>query len=261
MKRLPIFLGLIAALCTDTRALEWLTDLPTAMERAQKEKKAVLLDFTGSDWCPWCVKLKSEVFDQFEFAAYAASNLIMVEVDFPNRKRISVDQLNANYALASKYGVKGYPTIIILNSEGQKLGKCGYVEGGPTAFVSVIEKFPGMPHKGKYLVATPADSSANAAPNSPVTSARPSTPGAAPEPAVAPPPQYAELTLKGVSGVGSRRLAMINNETLMAGESAFVKSFGTNIEVTVKEIRDASVVIVVKGQTRELTLARAPGKP
>ena len=261
MKQLLIVLGLIATLCSNARALEWLTDLPTAMARAQKEKKAVLLDFTGSDWCPWCQKLKSEVFDRFEFAVYAAANLIMVEVDFPRRKELSADQVNANYALASKYGIKGYPTIVVLNSDGQALGQCGYVEGGPAAFCATIEKFPGMPHKGQYLVSARTDSSGNSAGNSPGTSVRPSKPGAAPQPPVAPAAQYGELTLKGVSGVGSRRLALINNETLMAGESASVKSFGTNIAVTVKEIRDDSVVIVVKGETHELSLGRPPGKP
>jgi thioredoxin-related protein len=260
MKRLLIVLGLIASLCSNARGLEWLTDLPTAMARAQTEKKAVLLDFTGSDWCPWCQKLKSEVFDRFEFAVYAAANLIMVEVDFPRRKELNADQVNANYALASKYGIKGYPTIVVLNSDGQVLGQCGYVEGGPTAFCATIEKFPGMPHKGQYLVSR-ADSYANSSANSQGTPVRPSKPGAAPQPPVAPAAQYGELTLKGVSGVGSRRLALINNETLMAGERANVKSFGTNIAVTVKEIRDDSVVIVVKGQPHELSLAGPPGKP
>jgi hypothetical protein len=111
------------------------------------------------------------------------------------------------------------------------------------------------------LVAMPADASANSAARSSAISARPPLTDTSPQAPVAPSPQYGELTLKGVSGVGSRRLALINNETLMAGESANVKSFGTNVEVTVKEIRDASVVIVVKGQTLELSLARPPSKP
>ena len=257
MKRLLIRLGFMLLLCSSASATEWLTDLPTALARAKKENKAVLLDFTGSDWCGWCMKLKAEVFDTFEFGAYSAANLILVEVDFPKRKKISVDQQNANYALASQYGIKGYPTIIILNADGRLLGQCGYMEGGPVAFVGRIEKLPGMPHKGKYLVSASGDSSGNPALNPVANSVRGSTPGAAPQAAVTPAPQYGELTLKGVSGTGKRRLALINNETLMAGESAFVKSFGTNVEVTIQEIRDSSVIVVVKGKTRELTLAGA----
>ena len=193
MKRLLVFLGLIAFVGSHASATEWLTDLPTAMARAQNEGKAVLLDFTGSDWCPWCQKLHSEVFGRFEFAAYAASNLIMVEVDFPRHKKISLDQLNANYALASKYGVQGYPTVIVLNANGQLLGRCGYVEGGPSVFVARIERFPGMPHKGKYMVATPAAAPANSG----LVSVRPVTPGAGPARAVASPAQYGALTLTG----------------------------------------------------------------
>ncbi len=253
MQRLLILLGLVALLCSDAHAVEWLTNLDTAMTRAQKENKAVLLDFTGSDWCPWCQKLKSEVFDRFEFAGYAAANLVMVEVDFPRRKQLNIDQLNTNYALASKYAVEGYPTIILLNAEGRVLGRCGYVQGGPTAFVARIERFPGMPHKGRYLVAAPA--------SSPLTSGRPSRPNTAPQPAALPPPQYGPLALKGLSGVGNRRCAVINNETLMAGESASVRSFGTNVAVTLKEIRATSVVVVVEGQTRELSLTPPAGKP
>ena len=260
MKRLLIGLCLMAAFCSDAFAVEWLTDVPTAMERAQKEQKAVLLFFTGSDWCPWCQKLKSEVFDRFEFACYAAANLIMVEVDFPRRKRISTDQLNANYALASKYSVKGYPTVILLNSDGVTLGECSYIEGGPEPFVAAIERFHGMPHKGDYMVAKSAEAPGNPTAHSAAISVAPTRPSGLQQLAALPRPQYRELTLKGISGAGNRRLALINNETLMTGESATVKSFGTNIEVTVKEIRDTSVLIVVKGQTHELSLVHSPGK-
>jgi thioredoxin-related protein len=260
MKRRLIAVGLAATLCQTGFALEWLTDVPTAVARAKKENKAVLLDFTGSDWCGWCMKLKSEVFDRFEFAGYAASNLILVEVDFPKRKSIGAGQLNANYALAEKYGVKGYPTIIVVDADGVVLGKCGYMEGGPSAFVARLEQFPGMPHKGGYMVAAPTPAPAVSAGNGPAIAVKPSAPAAAPEPQVAPPPLYGELTLKGVSGAGNRRLALINNQALMTGESAFVRSFTTNIEVTVKEIRDASVLIVVKGQTRELSMGGAPAR-
>jgi thioredoxin-related protein len=254
MKRWLIGFGLVAMLCSNACALEWLTDLPTALDRARQEDKVVLLDFTGSDWCRWCQKLKAEVFDQAEFAAYAAANLVLVEVDFPRRKNLGSEQLHANRALASKYGVPGYPTIILLNSDGQKLGAGGYVAGGPPAFLARIEKFRARAHQGESPVGAQTDS--------PGDSVRPSRPKAPPQVLVAPPPlKYGEITLKGVSGVGRRRLALINNESLMAGESAKVKSFGTNVEVTVKEIRDASVLVVVRGQTRELSLAHPPGKP
>ena len=255
MKRLLMFAGALVFLCSDAAATEWLTDLPAAMARAQKENKAVLLDFTGSDWCGWCMKLRAEVFDTLEFGAYAAGNLILVEVDFPDRKKISTEQLNANYALATKHGITGYPTIVVLSSDGRVLGRTGYMRGGPTVFVGALEKFPGLPHKGGYLIAKSTDSAAH----SPALSAQPPLPAAAPPASAAPPSRYGELTLKGISKAGNGRLAFINNEPMKVGEKASVKSFGTNIEVTVKEIRDDSVVIVVQGQTRELSMNGPPG--
>lgn len=67
---------------------------------------------------------------------------------------------------------------------------------------------------------------------------------------------YGDLALKGVSGPASRRMVLINNETLMTGETANVKTHNTTVAVTVKEIRNDSVLILVNGQTRELKLAQ-----
>src|SRR5882762_6044671 len=91
---------------------KWYYDVPQAQAVAKKENKFVLLDFTGSDWCGWCKKLKGEVFDQPEFAPFANANLVMVEVDFPRQKPLSAAQRQANQKLAELYGVEGYPTII-----------------------------------------------------------------------------------------------------------------------------------------------------
>src|SRR5256885_17104543 len=83
--------------------LKWLTDLPKAQEQAKAEKKLVMLDFTGSDWCGWCIKLHKEVFSQPEFSDYAKKNLVLVEVDFPRSKPQSEAQKKANQALQAKY--------------------------------------------------------------------------------------------------------------------------------------------------------------
>ena len=120
--------------------LNWMTDLPAAQLKAKTGNKMVLLDFTGSDWCGWCIKLKKEVFSTPEFAAYAKDNLILVEVDFPQKKKLSPAQTRANQALAAKYEVEGYPTIIVLNAEGKKVGRLGYQPGGPKAFIAQLER-------------------------------------------------------------------------------------------------------------------------
>jgi len=119
---------------------EWLTDLPKAQAQAKKENKLVLLDFTGSDWCGWCIKLKGEVFDLKEFKEYADKNLVLVEVDFPRKKELSAEQKKANGELQEKYKIKGYPTIIVLNGDGKKVGELGYTKGGPKAFIAKLEE-------------------------------------------------------------------------------------------------------------------------
>ncbi len=136
-------IGLLAALAllgVNAAASEWLTDLPKAQAKAKEEKKLVMLDFTGSDWCGWCIKLHNEVFSKPEFAEYAKKNLVLVEVDFPRKKQLSAAQKKANDALQKKYNIDGYPTIIVLNGEGKEVGKLGYMPGGPKAFIAELEK-------------------------------------------------------------------------------------------------------------------------
>ena len=118
----------------------WITDVAKAQAQAKTEKKLVLLDFTGSDWCGWCIRLNKEVFSKPEFAEYAKKNLVLVEVDFPKRKQLGEEQKKANGALAAKYEIRGYPTLIVLDGSGQKVGKLDYMEGGPKAFIAELEK-------------------------------------------------------------------------------------------------------------------------
>jgi len=102
---------------------EWLTDLAKAQEKAKAEKKMVLVDFTGSDWCPPCKALHSNVLTSEEFSKFAKDNLVLVEIDFPNNKPQSADQKRANKELAKQYEVKGYPTVIVFDSQGKQLSK------------------------------------------------------------------------------------------------------------------------------------------
>jgi protein disulfide-isomerase len=141
MKKFAIgLLAALALLVVNAGASEWLTDLPKAQAKAKEEKKLVMLDFTGSDWCGWCIKLHNEVFSKPEFAEYAKKNLVLVEVDFPRKKQLSAAQKRANDALQQKYKIEGYPTIIVLNGEGKEVGKLGYMPGGPKAFIAGLEK-------------------------------------------------------------------------------------------------------------------------
>ncbi len=141
MKKIILGLTTALALFSATAAeVTWLTDATKAQAQAKADKKLVMLDFTGSDWCGWCIKLHKEVFSQPEFVEYASKNIVAVEVDFPSKKKISAAQQKANDALAAKYDIKGYPTLIILDGDGKKVAQMGYVKGGPKAFIAEFEK-------------------------------------------------------------------------------------------------------------------------
>lgn len=120
----------------------WLTNFESAQARARSEKKSLLIDFTGSDWCPPCIMLDRQVFSQPEFEKYAAQNLVLLEVDFPRVKELSGEQKAANEKLAERYGIYGFPTVVVLDSNGKILGQLGYMPGGPKDFIAALEKLP-----------------------------------------------------------------------------------------------------------------------
>ena len=135
----------VSAAPADSKAVKkpaepiWFTNMSQAQEAARKEKKVIFVDFTGSDWCIWCVRLHDEVLSQPAFKEYAAKNLVLLLVDFPNKKPMTKEQKAANQALAQKYGIRGFPTILILNSDGQVLAKTGYRRGGASAYVNHLK--------------------------------------------------------------------------------------------------------------------------
>ena len=136
-----------AALCVSTLVAAepvWLEDLPQALEKAKVEKKQVLVNFTGSDWCGFCIRLKKDVFDTREFAEYAEKHLVLVEVDFPRKKEQSPQRKQANRKLQEQFKVEGYPTLVLLNADGKEVGRMvGYGGGGFEA----VRKRLGLPDK------------------------------------------------------------------------------------------------------------------
>jgi thioredoxin-related protein len=120
----------------------WRLDFPGALKQAQSENKLVLLDFTGSDWCPWCVKFDHDVLSTGKFNAYAGQKLELVKVDFPRHTAQPDEQRRANAALGQAFHVDGFPTYVLLNFSGKELGRqVGYQEGGPDAFIAELENF------------------------------------------------------------------------------------------------------------------------
>lgn len=122
----------------------WTTALPEAFAQAKAEKKLVLIDFTGSDWCPACQTLHEQVFSQPEFQGYAKNHLVFVELDFPREKPLAVDIRKRNEGLAVKYGIEVFPTVIVLDATGKVLDLSeGYRPGGVEAFLNPIKALKG----------------------------------------------------------------------------------------------------------------------
>jgi protein disulfide-isomerase len=119
----------------------WGNDYKKAQEEAKAGHKFLLLNFTGSDWCGWCIKFDRDVLSKPEFKDFAQNNLVLVELDFPRAKPQPPEVRKQNRELAQQYEVAGFPTIVVLDSDGQKLWQYdGYFPGGPEAFIAELQK-------------------------------------------------------------------------------------------------------------------------
>ena len=118
----------------------WLTSYDQAQKEAQTKHRLLLMDFTGSDWCGWCIMLDKEVFSKPEFKEYASKNLVLLELDFPRAKPMPPEVTAQNERLLVKYGIQGFPTVVVFDSSGKPLGALGYQAGGPQAFIAELER-------------------------------------------------------------------------------------------------------------------------
>lgn len=121
-------------------SIQWYTDYSQAAKVAKQSNKPLLLFITGSDWCGWCKKLDSEVFATPEFARLAGNDFVFVEVDFPMNKTLPEKIAKQNAEIKQKYGVTGYPTVILLDSSGNYIGETGYRAGGPAAYAEHLKE-------------------------------------------------------------------------------------------------------------------------
>lgn len=112
----------------------WLTSWDEAAKVSQQTGKPILMDFTGSDWCIWCQRLKKEVFDTAEFQTWADRNVVLLELDFPQETEQPAAVKEQNAKLAERYAVQGYPTVLFVNAAGDKLAEYGYDKGGPSVW-------------------------------------------------------------------------------------------------------------------------------
>ena len=120
---------------TETVEVGWLTDFQEAQRVAAAEKRPILVDFSGSDWCGWCIRLDKEVFSQAAFQEYARKNLVLFLADFPRGKELPEKLQAQNEELAKKYGIRGFPTVLLLDAAGGVAAQTGYRPGGAEAYV------------------------------------------------------------------------------------------------------------------------------
>lgn len=114
----------IPAFATST----WHTDFAAAQAQARAENKPIVLDFTGSDWCGWCITMRQQVLETPDFLAYAREKFVLMEVDLPrNTAKMTAQQLQQNKDLVQRYKVTTFPTVVVISPEGELLG--GFVGG------------------------------------------------------------------------------------------------------------------------------------
>lgn len=120
---------------------EWLTDYEEALETSRESERLILMNFTGSDWCPPCIQMKNDVLSEEAFREFAAENLVLLELDFPRNKPQEAEIEQQNRGLAEQFGIQGFPTFVVLDDEGEEVNRTvGYMRGGPEAFIAWIRE-------------------------------------------------------------------------------------------------------------------------
>ena len=141
-KTLIALLFILGSYAMEAQELVWNNNLKNSTEISKKTKKPLLLFFTGSDWCGWCIRLQTEVFKTPEFKKWANENVVLVELDFPRRTVLAPEITEQNNQLQQFFAVQGYPTVWFVNTSNidgkvniEKLGSTGYLAGGPKVWL------------------------------------------------------------------------------------------------------------------------------
>ncbi|MBJ7449280.1 MAG: thioredoxin family protein [Parachlamydiales bacterium] len=146
MKKTITYLSLICALFVQlalfaddgSNSINWYTNYENALADAQKNNKPIFILFEGSDWCYWCQKLDKEVLNTTQFANMMADKMVFVKMDFPMKNPLPQDQAEYNDQIRTKFGVEGYPSVVILNSNGNRLANMGYMPGGAANYADHV---------------------------------------------------------------------------------------------------------------------------
>lgn len=129
---------LIAGSASALDIYTWDTNLEAAQAAAEVEGKHLFVYFAGSDWCGWCDRFHKEVLTTSRFRSYLEEGFVPVLIDFPRGIEQSERLKADNQDLARRLGIEGFPTVVLMDSEGKELGRLGYLPGGPNNYISQV---------------------------------------------------------------------------------------------------------------------------
>lgn len=129
----------------NSNTLKWTTSFEEAVDAAEESNAPIMMFFEGSDWCPWCKKMKEEIFDQKEFANWTDGRLVAVHLDFPKKKDLPEQLKKQNDELLEKYRqyLSGFPTALFVRPDGKVIGKLGYEPEGMRTWIHKAQKIVG----------------------------------------------------------------------------------------------------------------------
>jgi thioredoxin-related protein len=250
LKGILVLGACLAALDSTPARAAWLESFESAKSQALSQRRPILMYFSGSDWCPSCQQFKAAVLDSPEFNSFAESRLVLFQADFPRYRSLAQLHLQANRQLATQYRVTGYPTILLAAPNGKVVANIA-AHTNPSKFVDSMAPFfsPAQPNNPNARPTGPGEMPV--APPRPVQDL-PLFGGAATHP----PMTYTNLVLKSISGPPARRYALINSETMSAGDTVRLTLGNTRLNLECLEVRAKSVLVRVQGETvvRELKL-------
>jgi thioredoxin-related protein len=141
MKQILFFLSISLFTALSLNASEsWTEDFEAAQKKAKAENKPMMLEFTGSDWCPPCMALHKNVFSQSAFKKYADESLVWVRLDFPRSQSQSSELKKQNNDLAESYGIRGFPTILLVEPDGELIAQTGFRRLSPEGYAAHLQE-------------------------------------------------------------------------------------------------------------------------
>ena len=121
----------------------WHVSIEEAYKESKQTGKPILANFTGSDWCGWCKRLVASVFSKKEFKEWAKKNVVLLELDFPRRKKLPAEIRQQNASLQQAFQVRGYPTVWVFHLEKGDNGQFQIESLGKTGYRKTVREFTG----------------------------------------------------------------------------------------------------------------------